>query len=39
VGVGWAGEFWILNFEFLIEEGIAHAKAAKDGKVYRGFNF
>jgi hypothetical protein len=23
---------WILNFEFLIEEGIAHAKVAKGGK-------
>ena len=23
-------EFWILEFEFLIEEEIAHAKAAKE---------
>jgi hypothetical protein len=26
------GEFLILNVEFLIGEGIAHAKSAKDGK-------
>jgi hypothetical protein len=29
--------FLILNFE--MSEEIAHAKAAKDGKVYRGFIF
>ena len=29
----------ICNFEFLIWEEIAHAKAAKDGMVYRGFIF
>ena len=32
VGEGREGEFWILNFEFLIEEGIAHTKGGKGGK-------
>jgi len=33
VGVGGGGgEFLILNVEFLIGEGIAHANAAKDAK-------